>query len=154
MSGSDFKVFRGFILSAFLAILYACVSASNKLNIEVIPSKPKTGDTLTLNVLGVEGKILFASWYKGQSTSAQEQILTYINGKDIPGSKYFEGANCSTNGSLVIKNFKELFKGEYTVQIQTDKALQDGQVAVDGVASAVFSPFTVLLGLLLSASFL
>ncbi|XP_069804905.1 carcinoembryonic antigen-related cell adhesion molecule 16-like [Dendropsophus ebraccatus] len=151
MSGSHSTVLRSFVLSV---LLHACIGATNKLNIEVLPVKPKSGETLTLKVSGVNGNILFASWYKGLSTSATDQILTHLNGKDIKGPQFFKEASCNPNGSLVIQNFQETFKGDYTVQIQTNLVLQDGHVAVDGVASAVFSPFTVLLGLLLSVTFL
>lgn len=149
MSGSHSAVFRGFVLSV---LFHACVDANNRLAIQVIPSKPKDKDTVTLNVSDVNGKILFASWYKGLSTSAIDQILTYVNGKDIKGAQYFPEASCKPNGSLVIQNFKETFKGDYTVQIQTNITLQDGQVTVNGVAFAVLSPFTILLGLLVYSS--
>lgn len=149
MSGSHSAVLRGFVLSA---LLHACIGASQKLSIEVIPSKPKPGDTVTLSVSGVEGAIIFASWYKGLSTSAKDQILTHLGNEDKKGEKYIEGASGSKNGSLVIPNYQEAFSGDYTVQIQTNVILQDGQVTVNGVASAVFCPFTILLGLLLYSS--
>ncbi|KAG9470873.1 hypothetical protein GDO78_016469 [Eleutherodactylus coqui] len=149
MSGSRSAVLGGFVLSV---VLHACIGAYSKLYINVIPSKPKDGDIVTLNVMGVNGKIYFASWYKGLSTSATDQILTYVNDKDIKGAQYFPEASCKPNGSLVIRDFQKEFKGDYTVQIQTNVTLQDGQVTVNGVAFAVLSPFTLLLGLLLYSS--
>ncbi|KAM4014752.1 cell adhesion molecule CEACAM16-like isoform 1-T1 [Anomaloglossus baeobatrachus] len=149
MSGSHSTILGGFVLSVFL---HTCLGASTKLKIDVIPSNPKAGSTVTLNVIGVEGTILFTSWYRGLSTSATDQILTHVNGKDIKGEKYFSDASCSPNGSLVIQNFQTSFNGEYTVQIQTNLNLQDGQVTVNGVATVVLSPLTILLGLLLFSS--
>ncbi|XP_073426885.1 cell adhesion molecule CEACAM16-like [Dendrobates tinctorius] len=149
MSGSHSAILGGFVLSV---LLHACLGASTKLKIDVIPSNPKAGNTVTLNVIGVEGTILFTSWYRGLSTSATDQILTHVNGKDIKGEKFFSDASCSQNGSLVIQNFQTSFNGEYTVQIQTNINLQDGQVTVNGVASVALSPLTILLGLLLYSS--
>ncbi|KAM3910217.1 cell adhesion molecule CEACAM16-like [Leptodactylus fuscus] len=146
MSGRRSSLLGGFVLAVLLQV---CTSVSSKLSIDVIPPRPKTGDTVTLSVIGVDGKILFASWYRGLSTSATDQILTYVNGKDIPGDKYIWGASCRQNGSLVIQNFQVGLSGEYTVQIQTNRTLQDGQVTISGVGFLVLSPFTVLSGLLL-----
>ncbi|KAG8544510.1 hypothetical protein GDO81_022360 [Engystomops pustulosus] len=149
MSGGRSVLPGGFLLSV---LLHFFIGVSSKLSIEIIPLNPKAGDTVTFNVIGVDGKILFASWYKGLSTSATDQILTNINGTDIKGEKFFPEASCKRNGSLVIQNFQETFNGDYTVQIQTLHNLQDGQVTISGVASLMFSPFTILLGLLLYSS--
>ncbi|XP_075696379.1 cell adhesion molecule CEACAM16-like [Rhinoderma darwinii] len=149
MSGSHSAVLGGFVLSV---LLHACIGASSKASIEVIPARPKAGDIVTLNVTGVEGTIHFASWYRGLSTNATDQILTHVNGNDIKGAKYFPDASGRQNGSLVIRNFREEYKGYYTLQVQTHRTLQDLQIKVNGVASTVFSPFTILLGLLLYSS--
>ncbi|XP_040271396.1 carcinoembryonic antigen-related cell adhesion molecule 5-like [Bufo bufo] len=147
MSGSRFAVLAGFLLTVL-----SCIDASTRLTIKVIPPTPKAGDLVTLSVFGVQGTIHFATWYKGLSTSATEQILSHLGSRDIPGEKFFSEASGRPNGSLVIQDFRKEFYGDYTVQIQTSVTLQDGEVTVSGVSCAALSAFAPLFGLLLYSS--
>ncbi|XP_072282716.1 pregnancy-specific beta-1-glycoprotein 5-like isoform X6 [Pyxicephalus adspersus] len=103
-----------------LAVSLSVVMASDKnFKVDIYPPNPKQGQTVLLNVTGAEESFRYAEWYKGNTTSAANQIVGYNNDGSInKGDRYFPEAEIQSNGSLVIKNFTKEFEGNYTSSIQ------------------------------------
>ncbi|XP_068097532.1 pregnancy-specific glycoprotein 22-like [Hyperolius riggenbachi] len=138
--------------SVLAVTLYACINMASGIDIEVVPPNPNKRSTVVLNVTGITGgKIRFATWYRGQSTNASDQILNFFPpATPIKGSKYFSDAQGQANGSLVITNVQKDYSGYYTVQVQTDVLQQKSvELLVNGIGIIGLSPLAVLLGMLL-----
>ncbi|XP_040183376.1 carcinoembryonic antigen-related cell adhesion molecule 16-like [Rana temporaria] len=131
--------------------LSVCMHSASGIKVEVIPKSPKKGDSVTLKVSDISGSIRFATWYRGKSTDANDQILNYFPREEFKGPKYIEGSHGQADGSLLIDSVSEDLKGDYTVQIQTTDSLQQATVylAVSGVIPIALSPLVPLLGMLL-----
>ncbi|XP_075047774.1 pregnancy-specific glycoprotein 22-like [Mixophyes fleayi] len=140
--------FQGSVLTV---LLHVCINLAGGINIDVIPKVPVPGQTVTLSVTGITGNIRFSTWYKGESTSATDQILNYFPpDTEIRGEKYFPSAKGQANGSLVITNVNTTFAGFYTVQVQTNTLQQySKELTVNGIAPTVLPPFALLLGMVL-----
>ncbi|XP_018425558.1 PREDICTED: pregnancy-specific beta-1-glycoprotein 6-like [Nanorana parkeri] len=142
-------IIKSWVLGVTLSV---CMNLASGIKIEVSPPNPKDGDTVILKVTEVSGAILFATWYKGRTTDASNQILNFFPPEqEFKGEKYFAEAHGQRNGSLVINKVRTDFNGYYTVQIQTKEQLHQSYVllTVNGVMSIALSPFALLLGMLL-----
>ncbi|XP_072282271.1 pregnancy-specific glycoprotein 22-like [Pyxicephalus adspersus] len=150
-------MWKSWVQALFLGVTFLVwINSAFGIKIDVIPSNPKVGDTVTFKVTEVSGSIRFATWYQGQSTSAPDQILNFFPpDSEIHGDKYFAQAQGQANGSLVISKIIKAFEGYYTVQIQTTESLQQSsvQLTVNGVISLALSPLALLLGVLLLSDF-
>lgn len=131
--------------------LSVCMHSASGIKVEVIPKHPKKGDPVTLKVSDVSGTIRFATWYRGKSTDAADQILNYFPQEEFKGPKYIEGSHGQPDGSLMINEVSKDLTGDYTVQIQTTDSLQQATVnlVVSGVIPIALSPLAPLLGMLL-----
>ncbi|KAM5132642.1 pregnancy-specific glycoprotein 22-like [Mantella aurantiaca] len=146
-------IWKSLVQTLVLAVTFsACMNSASGIKIEVSPPHPKVGENVILKVTEIPGNIRFATWYKGQSTDAPNQILNFFPpSTQYKGDKYFAGAQGLVNGSLEIQNIQTEANGYYTVQIQTTESLQQNFVSltVSGVISLALSPLAVLLGMLL-----
>ncbi|XP_072282713.1 pregnancy-specific beta-1-glycoprotein 5-like isoform X3 [Pyxicephalus adspersus] len=131
-----------------LAVSLSVVMASDKnFKVDIYPPNPKQGQTVLLNVTGAEESFRYAEWYKGNTTSAANQIVGYNNDGSInKGDRYFPEAEIQSNGSLVIKNFTKEFEGNYTSSIQGFTRLWQVTVFLKGDDGKVDDPKPVLSG--------
>ncbi|XP_075439807.1 pregnancy-specific glycoprotein 22-like isoform X3 [Ascaphus truei] len=91
--------------------------------IQLIPESPAVGQSVTLKVTGVTGRILRFDWYKGSGTDAQNQILFYLLNavpSERPGPLYLPRARGLRDGSLQISSLVTADQGHYTVCLRTD----------------------------------
>ncbi|KAG8433871.1 hypothetical protein GDO86_012295, partial [Hymenochirus boettgeri] len=103
------------------------------IDIQLVPQYPVVSESVTLKLTGIIGTIRSFSWFKGPSTNAPDQILSYIPAANPPqtqgpqetqGPQYFSRASGSPDGSLQISHLLTTDQGNYTVIIQTDTAQQ------------------------------
>ncbi|KAM4652318.1 cell adhesion molecule CEACAM3-like [Discoglossus pictus] len=143
---------KGFVLTVLLSLW---MDSTAGITIQLKPHQPEIGKPVLLDVINIAGKIRSITWYKGLNPTSKNQILSFIPTLKPPetkGAAYFPQARGFENGSLLISDFKKIFEGDYTVQIQADLP-QQASVSVNGVAPIVAPPSGLLLGVLLFSVF-
>ncbi|XP_073426888.1 cell adhesion molecule CEACAM19-like isoform X3 [Dendrobates tinctorius] len=111
------------VLSVFVATWMHSIFG---IKIDVYPSSPLVNDTVILKVTEISDTFLLLSWYKGQNTNSDQQIIWLNTNKERRnGSQIFKEADIFPNGSLQIKNAQKDHSGFYTVSVQTTTGLSD-----------------------------
>ncbi|XP_069597499.1 carcinoembryonic antigen-related cell adhesion molecule 3-like isoform X3 [Ranitomeya imitator] len=109
------------VLSVFVATWMHSIFG---IKIDVYPSSPLVNDTVILKVTEIIDQFLLLSWYKGQNTNSDQQIIWLNSNKERRnGSQIFKEADIFTNGSFQIKNAQKDHSGFYTVSVQTTSGL-------------------------------
>ncbi|XP_040183380.1 carcinoembryonic antigen-related cell adhesion molecule 10-like isoform X2 [Rana temporaria] len=100
--------------------LSVAMVSSNTIQVQRIPDSPRVNQTVLFNVTGISENIRFSEWYRGNDTSAANQIIRYNNNDNSKnlGAKHIESSSIFANGSLEIKNVTKDLEGDYTVFIQ------------------------------------
>ncbi|KAM3909898.1 cell adhesion molecule CEACAM19-like [Leptodactylus fuscus] len=95
------------------------------LTIDISPRSPRPGQNVLLNVSDIPQSFLLVEWYKGQSPSASDQIISIqVNGSPVSRNLLgFHEVDLFSNGSLQIRNLQNLHKGFYTVSVQMREGL-------------------------------
>lgn len=108
------------ILAVFLSVSMA---SSNTIQIQLVRGTPEVNQTVLFNVTGITEGIRFSEWYRGNDTSAANQIIRYNNndGSTNLGQRPIPTAVIFANGSLEIRNATKDLEGDYTVFIQGDR---------------------------------
>ncbi|CAI9617884.1 unnamed protein product [Staurois parvus] len=63
--------------------LSVCMRLASAIKVQVIPNNPMVGQPVTLKVSDVSGRMRFATWYRGKSTDAADQILNYFPSRRV-----------------------------------------------------------------------
>ncbi|XP_073458218.1 cell adhesion molecule CEACAM10-like isoform X3 [Aquarana catesbeiana] len=103
--------------------LSVSMASSNTIQIQLVRGTPEVNQTVLFNVTGITEGIRFSEWYRGNDTSAANQIIRYNNndGSTNLGQRPIPTAVIFANGSLEIRNATKDLEGDYTVFIQGDR---------------------------------
>ncbi|XP_056399633.1 carcinoembryonic antigen-related cell adhesion molecule 1-like [Hyla sarda] len=94
---------------------------SGKMHIQLNPQYPIVKESVMLSVTGIQGTIVYFTWFKGPNTSSEYQILTYMNGLEVRGKLPMSRVSAFSNGSLLITDLQVGDGGYYRVKVQTEK---------------------------------
>ncbi|KAG8539554.1 hypothetical protein GDO81_020745, partial [Engystomops pustulosus] len=106
------------------------------INIELIPPHAVVNGSILLHVTQIRGSVRSFSWFKGEHTRSQNQILSYNirhNPVESPGPLYSPRFTCFPNASLKISDLNSEDQCDYTVQVTTDTQMRSSvQLHVHG----------------------
>ncbi|XP_073512026.1 cell adhesion molecule CEACAM19-like isoform X5 [Phyllobates terribilis] len=116
------------VLSAFVATWMHSVFG---IEIEVYPASPLVNNTVLLKVSDISDTFLLLSWYKGENTNSDQQIIWLnANKEKRTGSQMFKEADIFPNGTLQITNAQKNHSGSYTVSVQAITGLTHKTVSL------------------------
>ncbi|XP_030069219.1 carcinoembryonic antigen-related cell adhesion molecule 1 [Microcaecilia unicolor] len=121
----------GFILTVFLGLWSWQISAH--IFVSPIPKTPVVRENVLLSVSGVTENIMFFSWYRGEGINTATQMLIYVSAATPPEQTYspYKGrVRGFPNGSMEISEITIQDSGTYTLEIQTDKGIEQAAVII------------------------
>ncbi|XP_063798600.1 carcinoembryonic antigen-related cell adhesion molecule 8-like isoform X3 [Pseudophryne corroboree] len=119
------------ILSGLLSLWMDLTSGM--VNIQLIPQYPVIGESVTLGVTGVTGRVASIIWHKGPNTNKEYLILTYLPNDPsplLPGPLYVSRARPFPDGSLLITDLHITDTDNYIVKVQTEKTQEQASVTL------------------------
>ncbi|XP_063797682.1 carcinoembryonic antigen-related cell adhesion molecule 16-like isoform X2 [Pseudophryne corroboree] len=122
---------RSCIITGLLSLWMDLTSGA--INIQLIPQYPVIGESATLNVTGVTGKILSFAWFKGPKTAFDYEILVYLPASPVSlatGPLHISRARPFPDGSLLFSDLSIIDSDIYTVKILTDKQVEEASVTL------------------------